>query len=69
MAECGNCGAKMEPETGGLRGFLSSSSPDGYACTGCGATLCSECKRQKEINAMGGSDVKCGVCGGTLEQR
>lgn len=69
MAECSNCGAEMEPKKGGLRGFLSFSSPDGYVCKSCGATLCSECKREKEINTMGGSDVKCGVCGGTLEHR
>jgi ribosomal protein S27E len=59
----------MKPRRDGLRGLLSFSSVEGYECTSCGATLCVECKREKVINTMGGSDVTCGVCGGTLEHR
>ncbi|WP_336134820.1 hypothetical protein [Natronomonas amylolytica] len=69
MAECSNCGTEMESRPGGLRGLLSFSSAEGYECTSCGATLCVECKREKVINTMGGSDVTCGVCGGRLEPR
>lgn len=69
MAECSNCGKEMEPEPSGLRGLLSFSSLEGYECTSCGANLCAECKREKVINTMGGSEVTCGVCGGALEQR
>jgi transcription elongation factor Elf1 len=69
MAECSNCGVEMESEPGGLRGLLSFSSLDGYECRSCGATLCSDCYREKVINTMGGSDVTCGVCGGRLQQR
>jgi DNA-directed RNA polymerase subunit RPC12/RpoP len=69
MPECSNCGAEMEPEKGGLRGLLSLSSLDGYVCRSCGAMLCTTCKREKDINTMGGSNVTCGVCGGPLEQR